>query len=492
MSSKVNSVSVIRVEETAYPLFPPFDPSEYYPEYIFNKECISSYPNYIYQGIRQTYFHLGFDIKHFGSSQWNPLGTIITPGDKVVLKPNFVMHENRSGHSINAVITHGSVMRALIDYVLIALKGTGEVSIVDAPQYDADYETIIELSGIKRVVEELKKRTTVPITLADLRVEQAIEKDGLVIERKKLKGDPHGYVAINLGHKSFFNSLSTKNPSLRGSDYDGIETIKHHHHHTHEYLIAKTILNADVVINIPKLKTHRKTGVTLCLKNLIGINGDKNWIPHFRLGGPLKDGDEHSSVSKVRDFECMVKDKFKSFVYSAGPVGRYCSRIIRKLQKSAVDHTHFFDIRGGSWHGNDTLWRSILDLTTILLYADHSGLLHKEQQRKYFCLIDGVIGGQGDGPYHTLPMPAGCLIAGSHPVTVDLVAIQFMGLNYQKIPKVAHALQHEIFSPGPGSTIDVRSNHEEWKTLLSQGKACVHFLPPLSWKGHIELENTER
>lgn len=65
----------------------------------------------------------------------------------------------------------------------------------------------------------------------------------------------------------------------------GLGTVaKHHNDNKNEYLIAGTILNADVFINVPKLKTHKKAGVTLSMKNLIGINGDKSWIAHHRAG----------------------------------------------------------------------------------------------------------------------------------------------------------------------------------------------------------------
>ena len=53
----------------------------------------------------------------------------------------------------------------------------------------------------------------------------------------------------------------------------------------HQYLIAREVIEADVVINVPKLKTHRKAGITGALKNLVGINGNKDYLPHHRLGG---------------------------------------------------------------------------------------------------------------------------------------------------------------------------------------------------------------
>ena len=59
---------------------------------------------------------------------------------------------------------------------------------------------------------------------------------------------------------------------------------------THEYLISRSAMDADVFINLPKLKTHKKVGVTLSLKNLVGINGDKNYLPHFCIGTPAEGG----------------------------------------------------------------------------------------------------------------------------------------------------------------------------------------------------------
>ena len=53
----------------------------------------------------------------------------------------------------------------------------------------------------------------------------------------------------------------------------------------HRYLVARELIEADVVFNVPKLKTHKKAGVTGALKNLVGINGHKAYLPHHRKGG---------------------------------------------------------------------------------------------------------------------------------------------------------------------------------------------------------------
>ena len=56
-------------------------------------------------------------------------------------------------------------------------------------------------------------------------------------------------------------------------------------------------MDADVFINIPKLKSHKKVGLTCALKNLVGINANKNWLPHHTEGTPDKGGDQFPAAT---------------------------------------------------------------------------------------------------------------------------------------------------------------------------------------------------
>ena len=58
------------------------------------------------------------------------------------------------------------------------------------------------------------------------------------------------------------------------------------------------MLDADLIINLPKWKAHSKSGLTGALKNLVGINGDKSYLPHFRRGSPSWGGDEYSDEGR--------------------------------------------------------------------------------------------------------------------------------------------------------------------------------------------------
>ena len=67
--------------------------------------------------------------------------------------------------------------------------------------------------------------------------------------------------------------------------------LAHHGPGRHEYLFVKRALDADLLINLPKLKTHMKTGLTGALKNLVGICGRKESLPHHIRGSYFDGGD---------------------------------------------------------------------------------------------------------------------------------------------------------------------------------------------------------
>ena len=65
----------------------------------------------------------------------------------------------------------------------------------------------------------------------------------------------------------------------------------------------------------------------------------------------------------------------------------------------------------GAWYGNDTAWRMTLDLNNIIHYSDKNGIIKKDQQiRKNLVLVDGIIGGEGEGPLSPIKVETKSLI----------------------------------------------------------------------------------
>src|SRR6185436_18604054 len=135
-------VAVARSAEPAYPRLAPFDPGERFPEMPAGA-AIAASRNPVYAAVRESLHRLGLDEARFGTPQWNPLGDLVGPGARVLLKPNLVRHENHGPGGTDCLVTHGSVVRAVLDYVLLALQGTGAVWIGDSPVQGCDFERVV-------------------------------------------------------------------------------------------------------------------------------------------------------------------------------------------------------------------------------------------------------------------------------------------------------------------------------------------------------------
>lgn len=141
-------------------------------------------------------------------------------GKRVVLKPNLVEY-----HAARRINTNPLLVAAAID--AFRSLGAGEVIVADGPGHQRDTEMLLELSGLGAVCRSERAR------FVDLNTDSI-----------------HRVATV-----SKFTSLE-------------------------ELWLPETILNADLVVSMPKMKTHHWAGVTLSLKNLFGV------IPSVKYGWP--------------------------------------------------------------------------------------------------------------------------------------------------------------------------------------------------------------
>lgn len=458
----------------------PFHPPEKYPEYPFQDICTD---NSCYGEVRNILYQLGMDREHFGSSSWNPMGDVIKPGDHVFIKPNLVSHRNPVG-SIEAVITQGSVIRAILDYACIALQGKGSIAIGDAPFFDTDFDHVVKVTGLGEIVNYYRDAAGIKVGLYDLRMEQGQVRFG-ALRKEPLPGDPLGYSAVDLKSDSSHYEIIGQCEKFRLGYYDRKELVQHHNPEKNEYPIANSLLDADVVINVPKLKTHGKAGVTIALKNLIGINVYKGWLPHHRAGSAEAGGDDYEYGNIRRDIMGWIKDEIptRGSVLSMIPLRAACGALY--YSKYLVPFKP--DSPGGSWHGNDTIPRTISDLNRIIIYADKHGVMKTTPQRKLFILVDGIVGGEKEGPMRNDDRRCGVLVAGTNAVAVDLISTMIMGFDYRKIPTFKYCMnvkKYPIFCGVPG---DIRITAEGCKSPLDiYDTYNCHFVPPDGWENYVE------
>jgi uncharacterized protein (DUF362 family) len=429
------------------------------------------------------------DSQNYGKHNWNPLGGLIKPGETVLLKPNLIAHSHMYTDEWEHVITHGSVIRAALDYVYIALAGQGKVVIADAPQTDSKMDLIKERVGINDIQELYWKEKKFEISFVDLRDEHWVMKDGVCVETVKLPGDPLGNARVNLAHDSFFSEQDHLKKRYYGAFYDVAETNAHHSNGVHEYMISRTALESDVFINLPKLKTHKKVGVTLNLKNLVGINGNKNWLPHYALGSPTENGDQFPSTTTKGRLENSVVLSAKRLLLAKSPLVSLAARKLKGLGYAVFGDTEEV-VRSGNWYGNDTCWRMTLDLNRILLYANSDGTFRTTPKR-YFSVIDGIQAMEGNGPVAGTPKDAGVIVAGHNPPAVDVVCTRLMGLDYRKIPMLHNAFGETkypfaLFTP---DAIRIVSNEKALQRGLLDLPChpTTRFDTHFGWKGHVEL-----
>lgn len=534
-------VALTKQESTTYP-DAPFAPAERFPE-LHNTSVafIETDPldptNQVYASVRNLFIQLKMDAEHIGTPEWKPFRDMIKPGQNAVLKANFVKGNHPLGEiGVQSMITHASIMRPVIDYLLLSTDGNCHITICDVALQSSVWEEIITGSGTKALVDFYASKG-VTIDLLDLRREISHLNEQLVIDGRDFADrDPLGYAAVNLGKDSALMPIIHKYKRFMITDYGRGTVPEHHNPEKNEYCVAKTILNADLFINLPKLKSHRKTGLTCALKNLIGINGDKRWIAHHTERSKKLGGDEFPEYVLRNWFEFRLF----SFLKRNGKIGIWCASQIRKYHSlayamkdkltgkgktkgpqpapeaaqpvAAVDpeqvaHTYHitYDMflqrfpgasyeafkelnpvasrpMEGSWYGNDTLWRTVSDLNEVIFFADKSGVMQPTKQRNYFCIIDGIIGGEKEAPMEHTPRKSGVLLGGTHPLALDFVAAKIMGFDYTKIPILYQLFKRRLnFSEMTPESITVESN--------AAPDLNLHFRPSRNWKGHIELDS---
>ena len=185
------------------------------------------------------------------------------------------------------------------------------------------------------------------------------------------------------------------------------------------------------------MKTHKKTGVTLSLKNIVGANGYRNCLPHYTIGTPAEGGDEFSNSNLKNKVQSRGVVGVKKYLTSLGGCGGALTRVLFKAGKVVFGDTSQV-VRSGNWYGNDTAWRMVLDLNKCLFHFAGDGRPRTKPLR-YMSLIDGIIAGEGDGPVAVDAKPCGIVIAGFNPVSVDTVCAELMGFDYRKLPVLKDA-----------------------------------------------------
>jgi uncharacterized protein (DUF362 family) len=326
-----------------------------------------------------------------------------------------------------------------------------------------------------------------PVTVKDFRRTVSIRRPGqlAVASEQRPASD---YVLVDLGPRSLLEPIAHDAKKFRVTMYNPDALQNHHAPGRHQYLVARDILTADLVINVPKLKTHMKAGVTIALKNLVGINGSKEFLPHHRKGAADRGGDNYARTTLPKALLENALDWLNRHHLNKPRLYGRSARLAYKLLYLDKIRGKPVNVEGG-WHGNDTVWRMCLDLNKILLFADAQGAWHDTPQRLTLHLTDGIVAGEGEGPLRPDPVSMGVLAASLNPAAHDWVLTSLIGLDPQKIPIV-----HRSFDPVASglaafdpNQIVVMEHHQARRLDHTLARHIFRFRPAEGWLKHCEL-----
>ncbi|MDI6773930.1 MAG: DUF362 domain-containing protein [Verrucomicrobiota bacterium] len=415
---------------------------------------------------------------------------------RIVIKPNWVRHQVAPEFPIRALVTSPLLIEAVIAVCLDRYPQAESLTVADVPLQSCRWDLLAEQCGLAEMAERCGRLKRPRVRFLDLRRERYVLRRGFLSrDVAGPEGDPRGYRDVVLGRESFVDPVSDPQGRLRVSDYDPARIANSHRSGMHRYCIAGTILDADLVINMPKMKTHQKAGITGALKNLVGMNGEKGCLVHHRRGRAGRGGDEFPrDISFWIPLQARARELLQKRSRFGYWIGRFAWAWIKawtgiRTEGRRENLGKRFYTGSGSWYGNDTVWRMVYDLNRILRYAPRDGgTLATRPQRAYVAVLDGIIAGEGDGPLQPLPVETGVVAVSANPFLVDMAMARMMGYDWRKIPLLAN---FRTLGDPEWSAIDPDRAQLSWdgRTIIGiMSLPVLHpFLAPPGWKGHIEL-----
>lgn len=351
-------------------------------------------------------------------------------GKKVLLKPNLVKENDKPDDEI-CLFTHPNLIIATVKVILECFPKT--IVIGDAPIQDCHWEKMLPQSFYDEI-SSLSKDTGIPISIRDFR--KVIFDAHTNVFGHSIRTDDD-YLSFDVGEKSWLEPITDSPIRFRVTNYDPRRMELAHSKGTHRYCIAKEIFESDIVITLPKTKTHRMACLTNSLKILVGMNGDKDYLPHHRIGSKSQGGDCYKSYSFLRSCsECLLD-------FSNRRRGGALYKVSRRLASALWNRSKPTDevtVNAG-WYGNDTVWRMVMDLNLIAQYGNINGEIMTSPQRTIYTLCDAIVGGQGSGPLQPDPLALGLLCFSNDPFLMDETMGIIFSLNLERVPLLNAAVR---------------------------------------------------
>lgn len=339
-------------------------------------------------------------------------------------------------------------------------KNPSRIIIGDAPIQGCDWNLLLSKDFLNRI-NQLSKDYGVEIVIKDFR---RVIFNPITNVKLNKSISLSEYIIFDMKEKSYLEPISDAKNKFRVTYYNPDRLALSHSKGVHKYCIAKDVFDSDIVITMPKMKTHQKAGITNAMKILVGINGDKDFLPHHRIGAKGYGGDCYPGKNIFRTISEWILDNANRNIGNIfyKPLF-YASRVFWKISRPTKEQN-----LAAGWYGNDTVWRMVMDLNHIAQYGNSDGSLSDKPQRLIYSLSDGIIGGQGNGPLSPEPLPLGVLAFSNNSYWMDLIMGHLFSLDIYKIPNLK-AAKHLL-------------DLEECELYINGKKSCIEELKQYSVK----------
>ncbi len=374
----------------------------------------------------------------------NPLSKIIRSGDTVVIKPNW-----GTQYLFPKPVTHPSVVVPVIEYAVKA--GAKKIIVAEGPMTlyrSQKYFWGPAFVNAYGLIKELQKRHP----HVEFRFQDANDDQFYWVELGEASTFQKAYGVHELdhdGHTGFVRDLF-----FSAADAAGNSPGKYK---LGIYAIARSYLEADVFIGVPKLKTHGWSGITAALKNLMGLN--------LRTTSHYLAGEVMAEYHKNPDFK----------LYRESPL-----RDVPHYSKASWNGRGFVN-RKLIGYENDILWRSLCDLNKLIRFTDKTGKMQDTMQRRYAVVVDAIIGSDRGGPVSPSTVESNAIIAGFDPVAVDGVCLRMMNWNYERIRLVKNINEMNHYRAGSFGKVE---EHLVGIDLKSSAFS-KYYIPPSNFSDEV-------
>jgi uncharacterized protein (DUF362 family) len=337
----------------------------------------------------------------------NPLQNLVADMDgdgtiEVLIKPNNVEYYDNSAGDRSPVYTHPAMIRPLVD--MVARAGAQQIRVGDGSENTGAYFTsMMDRMGYTEAYFNQLRAAWPYVNIA--RVDLNNPKRWSWVQLGTQVGGASayvgsGYTSLQLqkardgSASAYFAATDTHGRSGPGAS-NCMGTLA----------LSDAVLDADVIIDLAKLKVHYLGVNTAVLKNWVGIT-------------------MFSTYSMTNIYGCRMAHN----IYGANNY---------EMQ-----------------FGNDILWRELVDAHRAVLYRD-SAAIQTTPQRRVLCILDAINCGER---YHVPNKPwhlwLDTVLASVDPVAIDAVASRLQRYDFRRIPIVNNAHAVSINSNWPLGTAD--------------------------------------